>query len=280
MLKRYGSFPKLDQCQRSWVASNTKLTYNTAMNKPYGAQGEIANFPFKDVHAPFYNDNGIEIEVKDGILYVGVDNESKLEKAKELARTYLSAWSLRQNIKVGVDFNHTWKTNVRGNEAHFLELHETAQVSDRVQIQTVTHQGTRNATGRAKIVTQQMYDSASPANDTPMVNKALQDTTLKNALRYFSEEIVSDNRPLIGVYKAIQELALHLGKGSERKGKAELAKLIGKNEKYVSDIMETTQTDRHSSEWLALKKAKAVLSDNECKERARLLINAYANSLP
>jgi hypothetical protein len=250
------------------------------MNKPFGAQGEIVNFPFKDVHAPFYNHNGIEIELKDGILYVGVDDESKLEDAKELARTYLSAWSLRQNIKVGVDFNHTWKTNAQGNEAHFLELHESAQVADRVQIQTVTHQVTRNATGRAKVVTQQMYDSASPAHDTPMVNKALKDTALKNALRHFSEEIVSDNRPLNGVYKAIQELALHLGKGSESKGKAELAKLIGKNEKYVSDIMETTQTDRHSEKWLALKNAKAVLSDNECKERARLLINAYANQLP
>jgi hypothetical protein len=262
------------------VASNTKLPYNTVMNKSYGAQGEIANFPFKDVHAPFYNDNGIEIEIKDGILYVGVDDESKLEKAIELARTYLSAWSLRQNIKVGVDFNHTWKTNAQGDEAHFLELHETAQVTDRVQIQTVTHQVTRNARGIAKVVTQQMYDSASPANDTPMVNKALKDTTLNNALRYFSEEIVNNDKPLIGVYKAIEEITRHMGKGSETKGRTVLAKLVGQTKKYVDDIMETTQTDRHSEKWLAKEKAKAVLSDNECKERARLLINAYANSLP
>jgi hypothetical protein len=65
------------------------------MNKLFGAQGEIANFPFKDVHAPFYNHNGIEIEVKDGILFVGVDDETKLEEAKDLARLYLFAWSER-----------------------------------------------------------------------------------------------------------------------------------------------------------------------------------------
>ncbi|HYT40977.1 MAG TPA: hypothetical protein VEP90_01405 [Methylomirabilota bacterium] len=248
------------------------------MNKLFGAQGEIANFPFKDLHAPFYNQNGIEIEIKDGILYVGVDDESKLEEAKELARLYLFAWSERQNIKVGVDFNHTWKTSAQGNEHHFLEIHDTAQVTDRVQIQTVTHQVTIK--GTASIVTQQMYDSASPVNDTPMVNKALKDTTLKNALRYFSEEIVNSDKPLSGVYKALEEITRHMGKGSESKGRTELVKLVGETKKYVDDIMETTQTDRHSEEWLALKKAKAVFSDNECKERARILINAYANTLP
>lgn len=56
------------------------------MNKPCGTQGEIINFPFKDIQDIFYNQNGIDLEVKDGILYVGVDDETKLEEAKEVAR--------------------------------------------------------------------------------------------------------------------------------------------------------------------------------------------------
>ena len=60
-----------------------------------------------------------------------------------------------------------------------------------------------------------------------MVSKALGDTTLRTALRYFNEEVVDDNRPLYGIYKAIEVIAHHLGND----GWKQLAALAGKNKK-------------------------------------------------
>ena len=54
------------------------------MDKTFGAQGNISKFPFKDLQETIYNQDGIEIVVKDGIIAVGVDDKSDLEKAKEL----------------------------------------------------------------------------------------------------------------------------------------------------------------------------------------------------
>ncbi len=236
------------------------------MNKPYGIQGEIINFPFKDVCEVFYNPDGTEIEIRDGILYVGVDDENQLEEAKNIAELYLDAWAFRQNIKVSVNFNHTWKTNAEGHKDHFLGIHDAAKAVERVQIQTTTHQVTIQ--GTALIVTQEMHDSASPINDTLIVNKALNDDTLKHALHYFNEEIIDDDKPLYGIYKALEIIAHHVG------GWRQLAALAGQNESFATDVRQTTQLQRH-----AVTPANRRLTENECKERAKLLIQAYADSL-
>lgn len=241
------------------------------MNKPFGIQGEIANFPFKDLQETFYNQDGIEIEVKDSIMFIGVDDESKLDNAKELARLYLSIWSERQNIKVGVDFNHTWKTNPQGGKDHFLELHDSVKVTERVQIQTVTHQA--NIQGKARIVTQEMHDSASFTNDSSVLKKALKYPTLKSALLHFSQEVVDDERPLYGVYKALEAITGHLDK-SEKEGRKKLAGLVNQPLSYVGDVMQTAQIKRHNNT-----NATRKLEDSECKQRAKILIDAFANSL-
>ena len=49
------------------------------MNKPHGAQAEIHGFPFKDLQETFYNQGGVEIEVNDGVLLVGVDDRDNLD---------------------------------------------------------------------------------------------------------------------------------------------------------------------------------------------------------
>ncbi len=247
------------------------------MNKPFGAQGKIINFPFKDLHETFYNQDSVELEINDGVLYVGVDNEANLERAKDFARLYLAAWSERQQIKITVDFNHAWQTNSQEVKNHRLELGDSVKPVERLQAQTTTHQITIKTT--ASIVTQQMHDSASFTHDTRMINKALNNAVLRNALMYFNEDIINDDKPLIGIYKAIQEIAIHLGTGSESKGQEELAKLAGENVKYVKEITETAQIHRHSQEWLAKKKAKAVLTEEVCRERAKILIDAFASSL-
>ena len=85
------------------------------MKKRFGTQGKIIGFPFKDLHETFYNQGGIEIEIKDGVLYVGVDDQNRLKEAKAIARLYLATWSKRQQIKTKVNFNNSWQTNSDGN---------------------------------------------------------------------------------------------------------------------------------------------------------------------
>ena len=57
-------------------------------------------------------------------------------------------------------------------------------------------------------------------------------------------------------------------------GRDKLAQLANHPEKYVSDVMETTQLTRH-----AHTQARQLLTDSECRERARILIEAFARSI-
>lgn len=103
------------------------------MNKPYGNRGKIENFPFNDLQETIYSLDGIEIEISEGILYVGVDDESKLQEANEIAKIRLNAWSLRQNIKTKVIFNHRWVTQSDESQMHYLEIKETVTLTERTR---------------------------------------------------------------------------------------------------------------------------------------------------
>lgn len=83
-------------------------------------------------------------------------------------------------------------------------------------------------------------------------------------MRYLNEEVVGDDRPLYGIYKALEALTKTLGKGS---GRSKLGKLAGHNEKYVDDVMQTAQTTRHHDD----PNARRLLTETECLERARNL---------
>ena len=240
------------------------------MNRPHGVRGEIQRFPFKDMHQTVYNQGGIEIEVNDGVLSVGVDDRDDLEAAKELAQLYLSAWSARHNIRLSVTFNHAWKTNQEGGQDHSLTLQDQVKVLDRVQIQRTTHQ--IQVPLSYAVVTEEMRDTASFTNDEVLVQKAARHSALKSALLYYSQEVVDDERPLYGVYKAIEAM---IGSLNGRDGRRDLANMAGQPRSYVDDVMQTTQVRRHHST-TGIRK----LSDEECRERAKHLIDVFANSLP
>lgn len=240
------------------------------MNKPYGAQGEIQGFPFKDLHETFYNQGGIEIEVTEGILRVGVSDPDNLEEAKERTQLYLSAWAARHNIRLSVIFNHVWRPNQQGGQDHALTFEEQVKVRDRVQVQVTTHQ--IQVPLSYAVVTEEMRDTASFTNDETMVQKAGRHPALKSALLYYSQEVVDDERPLYGVYKAIEAM---IGSLSGRDKRNDLANMAGQPRSYVDDVMQTTQVRRHHSTTGTRR-----LSDEECRERAKILIDAYANSLP
>jgi len=238
------------------------------MTKQFGTQGTIDNFPFKDLEETLHDNDGVEIEVKNGVLYIGVDDEVKLETAKEIARFYLSLWSKRQNIKLSVNFNHSWKVNIDGVKETTLVFNDSIKLVDRIQT-TSTHEV--HIQGKSRIVTQEMHDSVSFKNDLAMFIKANKHPVLKKAIQHFSEEVVDDNRPLYGVYKALEAITKHLDSNSGRK---KLADLAGQPYSYVNDVMQTTQTVRHDST-----NATRILDDAECQRRAKILIDVFSNSL-
>jgi hypothetical protein len=100
----------------------------------------------------------------------------------------------------------------------------------------------------------------------------MQNEILNLALKYFNEEGIDSSKPLYGIYKALEIISKNLGKNGWKK----LAKLAGENEKFISEITETAQIDRHSKGYQNVKK---VLTEKECQERSQKLIKAYADSI-
>ena len=124
-------------------------------------------------------------------------------------------------------------------------------------------------------VVREVFDSEYLSNETALVRKCQKDRALDSALRYFHREVLDDARPLYGIYKAMEALIQALAPcGNKNKGREKLAGLVDEKEKYIDDIMQTTDPVRHH-----LPTGKRVHSDAECRERARRLIEAYANSI-
>lgn len=64
----------------------------------------------------------------------------------------------------------------------------------------------------------------------------------KLALQYYNAQIVEADRPLYGVYKAIEEITKHidnLDKQGIKNARKKLGELAGFDEQFVTDIMST-----------------------------------------
>ncbi len=98
---------------------------------------------------------------------------------------------------------------------------------------------------------------------------------MAKALQYFSEEVVDDERPLYGIYKAVEALCESLPGGRGALGMLAGCPNKKAGKRYVDDIMQTSGLTRHHND----RNAQPILTDAECKERARVLIEAFANSI-
>ncbi len=208
----------------------------------------------------------VTIKVHDGVMELQYDNQVDKPRALKLAKSYLDAYIFRTGQKITVNFNHSWENTGLG-VAHALNFEANVHVTERVQVRI----SRAEITGRARIVTKEFYDSASLSNDTALVNKALNDSTLAKALDYYASDVVDADKPLNGIYNSIEVITKHLGGHDERK---QLAMLAGKGESYVGDLMQATQFTRH-----AVTNASVRLSDEECRQMALVLIRAYADSI-
>ncbi|MFA5996957.1 MAG: hypothetical protein WC791_00550 [Candidatus Paceibacterota bacterium] len=238
---------------------------SNATEKPFGIRGTL--FPkgtFKDVSNDILH-NDMLISIHDEIIEVGFNIEEDRTRAEKIARDYIASWSFRNNTKATSDFCQSWKPDVNGNKVIELNLHEDLGVSDHhIVTTTVTIKG-------LSYVIKPLGDSYSFENDADILNKKNGDETLSLVLQYYHNEVMGADRPKVGVYRIIEKLMHEVG------GEEPLSKMVGESKKYVNEIKQSTQEHRHS---LGLANgAKAIISQEECINRTRKLIQAYIDSL-
>ena len=242
------------------------------MNKTFGIQGRLLKFPVPDLKETIYDKDGIEIEISDGQFQIGVDDERKIEDAKEKGRMLLAIWNLQHNWNASIVFESRWSREVIGQKRSFKDLFGFTALFGRRHL--VVTRRKKSISGTASIVTQERIDTASFSNNDEILQKALTNPALKTALLHFFEEVTDSDRPLFGIYKAIESIRKHLGND----GRKQLGILAGHDETYVQDLMQTTQTVRHSPGH-APGNPTAKFDEKECRRRANILIKAFADSL-
>lgn len=238
--------------------------------KLFGFKGSITpSSVIKDLSEEWEQD-GISFSIKDGVFEAKYFDKSEEEKALLIANLFIKTWNFQHNTRLTPNFNHFWEPKENGGMAHSLSLSDSVKVTDRVIITpTIAHRVSFEV--KAKIVGK--YDSASFLTNQLLVEKSLKDKSLKEAIEFYSEEVVDEKRPLYGVYKALEVLINKLrAGGKEKDGMEALGKLAGKSWKYADEVKERTQLQRH-----AVTPARNILSEQECRDRAKVLIEAYAN---
>jgi hypothetical protein len=168
---------------------------------------------------------------------------------------------LAHGIKINIELNQKWSRRADGGRDIFMSLHDGVGIKDFIRTQA-------NFSVKACLIKPDLLDSSAFKNDIPLLRKSLSDKSLQKALIYFHEEVLDHERPLYGIYKAVEELCSAVG------GRKNLGLLAGKDTGYVDDLMQTAQTIRH-----ARTQARQMLTSDECKNRAKILIESYANSI-
>ena len=166
-------------------------------------------------------------------------------------------------VRHTADLNQSWEVKPDGAKAIGLTMNETLKLSADLRVTQVTIQG------KARIVTAE-YDSAKLSTYSALAQKSQQNVALANAIRYFNEETIDDEKPLYGIYKAVEALTAALPGG-----RGKLGMLAGHGKRYVDDIMQTSGLTRQHNN----PNARPILTDQQCKERAKILIDAFAKSI-
>lgn len=237
------------------------------MNKPFGFRGALGPKSAFDKVEDSLSFGNILILIKDGIFEVGYDKEDEKERALRISSSLIASWSKRNNIKIEIEFNQSWKMQPDGNRFIGINLHDEIKATDRIITTTATIKG------MAYIIKPQ-YDSYSFSNDVENARNSEKDETLALALKYFHEEVVNNKKPMYGIHKAIEQIIKHLPGGRNK-----LAEIAECDRNYIDDLMTTVQTQRHSEEWLRLKKIGKIIDEQECVARTRNLIDAYSKSI-
>jgi hypothetical protein len=237
------------------------------MNTAFGLRGAIVPpGPFKGKTEAF-TFQGFPIEIEDGVIAIGFNDQSLADQARAIVRQHLAWFSAEHGIRHVAELNRSWERKPDGTTA----VHVVASDTIRVQFDLRTQV---SIPGRARIVAA-TYDSAALATYSGLTEKSLRSDALRDAVAYFSDEAIDDDRPLYGIYKAIEALTAALPDS-----RGELGMLAGCTSKkagkeYVDAVMQTAQLTRHHND----PNAQRVLTDEECRSRAKVLLDAFSKSV-
>ena len=244
-------------------------------SKPFGIRGEISP-SVVEIDEDFYygNDKDFFVSIHDGVLEISYDKEENNNRAHKIGMNFVYAWSFR-NFKINVDFNQSWKSDLRGNKTIEISVYDSVSVKDRVITTTVVKKDMSYSI-------KQKSDSYNFSNDFNIVKKAEVDETLFLVLGYFNDEVLSLNHRQVmsGTHKIIEQITKYLGNGNNQTGRELLSKLAGCNKQHIDDLMTFVQNGRHSKIWLDSKRSqllnkRQIFSMEECIFRVKRLINAY-----
>lgn len=236
-------------------------------DRNFGSRAEIVPKNLVQDLSEEWEQEDVLFKIEKATFELNFRDKAQKDRAIELAQLYIDAWNFEHGNRISANFNHYWEPSVNGGKNVYMNFEDKITVNDRLQ---TTH--TLSVTAKARIV--ESFDSASVKDNKTLVNKASRDVTLRKALRYYSEEVINDDKPLYGIYKALESLTKQLERQGRRDGRKALGELAGKGKSYVNDVMQTTQSERHSET-----PASKVLSDEECRTRTKKLIKAYVDSL-
>ncbi len=237
--------------------------------KTFGFEGSISPASVVKDLTEKWEQNGINFSLNQGIFRAEFSTKNQEKNALEAAHLYVQIWSLRHDARLKVKFHHFWGPKANRGTQHSASLNENVKVSDRAQ--TVMHRVSSEV--RASITGKS--DSASIMANKLLVEKSLKDESLKRAIEFYSEEVVDEKRPLYGIYKALEVLIDSLrGSSNKKTGVSRLGELAGKNPGYVQEVLERTQLQRHANS-----PARNILTEQECRTRAKNLIRVYTDAI-
>lgn len=229
------------------------------MDKLYGVSGKLEpDYPFIGLSKVILDSPEITVKISGGCISAEYMDPGDRTTAEETIIQILQIWSFKNGIRAKVDLNYSWQPTKDAHKTHSLAF------KDEIKVNSLF-------TGIIKHTIDGIIIGHDGFGDTKLLlEKTSRDSVLAKAIAFYSEEVIEDGRPMYGIYKALEAITKNLGKN----GRKRLAQLAGESEQYVDDVMQTANTTRH-----AVSHSSSVLSEEDCKQRARTLIDAYANSL-
>jgi hypothetical protein len=191
------------------------------MDTPFGLRGNIIPADLFTGYERTVVDDGITILVKEGVIEVGYNAAADEDTARLLVKSYMDALSLKMSFRVHANLHQSWQL-VEGDARAWCVALE-GETKPRGQLLN----GTADVETTAAIAPANIYDCRVLANAVELVEKARRNEPLRLALQYYNDEIVETDRPLYGVYKAIEEITKHLGKQGINDSRKYLGELAG-----------------------------------------------------
>jgi len=181
------------------------------MDKKYGLRGTIVPQGVGDERFSF---EGFQIETRDGVLEIAYADSADESRARDIVRQYLAWFSVHRGTRYTLDLDETWELKAGGAKDIGIAVADVLRHDDSIRTTKVSIKG-------VSCIATADFDSMRVSNASEMVRKSQSETALAKALMYLSEEVVDDDRPLYGIYKAIEALTEARPPGGKIKAQVE-----------------------------------------------------------